>query len=179
VCDVPHGEGKVLDQDNSISIKIEYKIGEVWKHNLRLTFKGIFKVYAVLALFAGIYVIFDTWEESTPLMRVLLILLSVLVQLYKPLFTYFKAYRLVLWERNHGPLIITFGEEGIEQSLGGSQTFVPWSKIMEAEQMGDMLILTMLDDHLFLIPDSSAGFQKPVLEAMLIKKMPEKRRKRI
>jgi hypothetical protein len=179
MCVAPHEEDKVLDQDNSISIKIDYKISEVWKYNLRLTFKGIFKVYAVLALFAGIYVVVDTWEESTPLMRVLLILLSVLVQLYKPLFTYFKAYRLALWEKNHGPLIITFGEEGIEQSLGGNKTFVTWSKVMEAEQMGDMLKLSMLDDFIFLIPDSSAGFQKPLIEALLIKKMPEKRRKRI
>lgn len=168
-----------MDQDNSISIKIKYNIGEVWKYNLRLTFKGIFKVYGVLAVFAGIYVIADTWEECTPLMRALLILLYVLVMLYKPLFTYFKAYRLVKWEKNHGPLIITFGEEGIEQTLGRSQTFVTWSKIMEAEQLGDMLILSMPDDHIFLIPDSSTGFQKPVIEAMLIKKMPEKRRKRI
>lgn len=168
-----------MDQDNSISIKIDYKVSEVWKYNLRLTFKGIFKIYGVLALFAGIYVVVDTWEESTPLMRGFLILLSVLVQLYKPLFTYFKAYRLALWEKNHGPLIITFGEEGIEQSVGGSKTFVPWSKVMEAERMGDMLKLSMLDDFIFLIPDSSAGFQKPLIEAMLIKKMPEKRRKRI
>lgn len=168
-----------MDQDNSISIKIEYKVGEVWKHYLQLAFKGIYKVYGVLAVFGGIYVIADTWEECSPLTRALMIVGYVLILLYKPLFTYLKAYRQVMWGRNHAPLIISFGEEGIEQALGENKTFVSWSKVVEAEQIGKMLVLSLLDDYICLIPDSSSGFQKPVLEALLIKKMPQERRKRI
>lgn len=174
-----HGEEEALDQDHSIRINITMTVRELWQYYMRLMFRGVYKIYYPISIFAGIYVIVDTWKEISPLYRGLLIAGYVVIVLYKPLYTYWRAYREVRWSNNQGSLIISLGEEGIEAVHGENVSFVPWSKIEEAEQVGTILVLQTIDDVNYLIPDSSAGFHKPRLEAMLINKMPPKRRKRI
>lgn len=62
------------------------------------------------------------------------------------------------------------GDKGNEQ---------PWENVNRAEQIGNMVVFYMKEDMICLLPDSAVGNYKQVLHALIIKKLPPERRKRI
>jgi hypothetical protein len=90
-----------------------------------------------------------------------------------------KAYSQAEKYKDREDLILSFGEAGVSAYRGDTGNEVPWENVRRAEQAGNMLVLHMKEDTVCLLPDSAIGNYKQVLHALIIKKLPSERRKRI
>lgn len=168
-----------MEQENPLMFKVLLTVKDLWKFSLYQSYRGLYGIFSLVYVFVGIYVIVTTWSSISVVYRVLLIGCYLLYMVYKPGYLYVKAYSQFEKSKDKEDLILSFGEEGVSAYRGDKGNEQPWENVNRAEQIGNMMVFYMKEDMICLLPDSAVGNYKQVLHALIIKKLPPERRKRI
>ena len=168
-----------MEEENPLMFKVLMTVQDLWIFSLYQSYRGLYGIFSLVYVFAGIYVIVTTWSSISPVYRLFLIGCYLLYMVWKPGYLYLKAYRQVEASKDKEDLILSFGEAGIGAYRGDKGNELSWENVNRVEQIGSMMVFYMKENMLCLLPDSAVGNYKPVLQALIMKKMPPERRKRI
>lgn len=159
----------------------EVKLGvkDLWQFSMYHANAGMLGIVNLLFTLAALFLIVTRWGMLTVPYRALLVVCALMFTVWQPLLLYNKARKQAKSTAVKEPMMLVFGEEGLQVEQNGQEALFAWDQMGRLDKMPTMVILYMDRVHAYLLPKSVMGNQEEEFYEMVRAYLPKERRRRI
>ncbi|MCI8949547.1 MAG: YcxB family protein [Lachnospiraceae bacterium] len=150
-------------------------VKELWKFSMIYANKGFRGIVNLILVGGSIFLLLTRWSSLELFQRLLLVFIIFLFVIWQPAMLYPKALRQAKELEKQPPLVLAFGEEGVEVTQGSEGGHIEWDDISKIEIVGDMVIVYGDRAHASLIPRASMGADEDGFRKLVRDKLPKAR----